>query len=87
MYFLPVLRLIISISGTPFLETDRTKWFQLLATPPVRSVVEGALLLPQEFGLIDIDWPRRMVTLSLADATGAPAQAIEVSFAELQISD
>jgi hypothetical protein len=35
--------------------TDRTKWFQLLATPPVRSVVEGALLLPQEFGLIDID--------------------------------
>ncbi|ADM09024.1 putative phosphodiesterase/alkaline phosphatase D [Parvularcula bermudensis HTCC2503] len=47
----------------------------------------GPMMYEANFGLIDIDWSRRMVTLSLADATGAPAQAIKVSFAELQISD
>ena len=30
-------------------------WLQLLGSPPLRSVVEGSLNLPAEFGLIDLD--------------------------------
>lgn len=34
---------------------ERTGWLQLLGSPPVRQVVETALNLPSEFGLIDLD--------------------------------
>lgn len=34
---------------------ERTGWLQLLGSPPLRQVVETALNLPSEFGLIDLD--------------------------------
>lgn len=35
--------------------SDRTIWLQLLGSPPLRQVVETALNMPSEFGLIDLD--------------------------------
>ncbi len=34
---------------------DRTGWYVLLASPPMRRVVEGALGLPRQFAGLDID--------------------------------
>lgn len=36
-------------------DTERTKWFQILGTPPLRTVFETALGLPSGVGQIDID--------------------------------
>ncbi len=35
--------------------TDDAKWFRLMGTPPVRTVMETALGLPSSFGQLDID--------------------------------
>lgn len=35
--------------------TERTKWFRIMGTPPLRRVVETALGLPESFGAQDID--------------------------------
>jgi hypothetical protein len=35
--------------------SERTKWFTLMGTPPLRKVMEGALGLPAGFGTLDID--------------------------------
>jgi hypothetical protein len=35
--------------------SDRTKWFTLMGTPPLRKVMEGALGLPTSFGALDLD--------------------------------
>jgi hypothetical protein len=35
--------------------SERTKWFRLMGTPPLRKVVEGALGLPAGVGTLDID--------------------------------
>ena len=35
--------------------SDATKWFTILGTPPLRSVLEGALGLPESFRQLDID--------------------------------
>jgi hypothetical protein len=35
--------------------SERTKWFTLMGTPPLRKVMEGALGLPTGFGTLDID--------------------------------
>lgn len=36
-------------------ESERTKWFTILGTPPLRKVLEGAFGLPLSFGALDID--------------------------------
>ncbi|MEM8823488.1 MAG: DUF1217 domain-containing protein [Pseudomonadota bacterium] len=36
-------------------ESDRTKWFTLMGTPPLRAVMEGALGLPTAFATLPID--------------------------------
>ena len=35
--------------------SDRTKWFRLMGTPPLRKVLEGALGLPASFGTLDLE--------------------------------
>lgn len=35
--------------------SQRTKWFTILGTPPLRTVFEGALSLPTSFGSLPID--------------------------------
>ena len=35
--------------------SNRTKWFTLLGTPPLRTVIEGALGLPKVFAALPID--------------------------------
>jgi hypothetical protein len=35
--------------------TNRTKWFTLMGTPPLRRVMEAALGLPESFGAMPID--------------------------------
>lgn len=34
---------------------ERTKWFTVMGTPPLRQVFESALNLPQSFGTLDVD--------------------------------
>lgn len=36
-------------------QSDRTKWFTLMGTPPLRTVMEGALGLPTAFATLPID--------------------------------
>lgn len=43
--------LSIATSG----ESDRSQWFRILGTPPLRQVFETALGLPDGFGQLDID--------------------------------
>jgi hypothetical protein len=35
--------------------SDRTRWFRLMGTPPLRKVFEEALGLPASFGALDLD--------------------------------
>ena len=35
--------------------SNRTKWFSLMGTPPLRTVMEGALGLPKSFAVLPID--------------------------------
>lgn len=35
--------------------SENTGWLRLLGSQPLRSVLEGALVLPQQFALIDVD--------------------------------
>ncbi|WP_308915876.1 DUF1217 domain-containing protein [Jannaschia sp. LMIT008] len=35
--------------------SENSKWFTIMGTPPLRSVLEGALGLPASFGALDID--------------------------------
>ncbi|MGB3554136.1 MAG: DUF1217 domain-containing protein [Jannaschia sp.] len=35
--------------------SNRTKWFTIMGTPPLRQVFEGALSLPASFGTLEID--------------------------------
>ncbi|MEO1139475.1 MAG: DUF1217 domain-containing protein [Pseudomonadota bacterium] len=41
-------------------ESEDTKWFQILGTPPLRSVFETALGLPEGFAQLDIDKQREI---------------------------
>lgn len=35
--------------------SDRTAWFTVMGTPPLRTMLEGALALPQSVGTLDLD--------------------------------
>ncbi|GIT91618.1 flagellar basal body rod protein FlgF [Jannaschia pagri] len=35
--------------------SNRTKWFRIMGTPPLRQVFEGAFNLPTSFGTLDLD--------------------------------
>ena len=41
----------ISVSGS----SDTTKWFSVLGSPPLRSVMEQTFNLPSSFGALDLD--------------------------------
>lgn len=56
----PAMRIALSlerelgqVAGTG--SNNDTKWFSIMASPPLRAVFEGALRLPSSFGSIDID--------------------------------
>ena len=51
-------------------ESNRTKWFTLMATPPLRKVMETALGMPTSFGTLPIDRQLDLFTTRAADRFG-----------------
>ncbi|MEL7467941.1 MAG: DUF1217 domain-containing protein [Pseudomonadota bacterium] len=66
--------------------TDRTVWLRLLGSPPLRDVLETALNLPEQFGLIELDQQvdevisraRRIFDISSPSELADPARLAEV---------
>ena len=46
----------------------------------------GALYAAPNFGVVDIDWWARKVTLALRDEAGTPQRAVDITFDELQLA-
>ena len=46
----------------------------------------GALYAAPNFGVVDIDWWERKVTLALRDEGGTPQRSVDISFDELQLA-
>ncbi len=45
----------------------------------------GALYAAPNFGVIDIDWWARKITLALRDEAGTPQRSVDITFDELQL--
>ena len=46
----------------------------------------GALYAAPNFGVIDVDWWARKVTLALRDEAGTPQRSVDITFDELQVA-
>jgi alkaline phosphatase D len=46
----------------------------------------GALYAAPNFGVVDIDWWARKLTLALRDEAGTPQRSVDISFDELQLA-
>ena len=46
----------------------------------------GALYAAPNFGVIDVDWWARKVTLALRDEAGTPQRSVDITFDELQLA-
>lgn len=65
---------LAAIAGRTSLSQDG-KWFTVLATPPLRAVFEGALGLPDSFGILDLD--RQVRDLRTRSLRAFGAESIE----------
>ncbi|MFP4404041.1 MAG: DUF1217 domain-containing protein [Rhodosalinus sp.] len=61
------LAAVAASSGSP-----RTKWFRVMGTPPLRSVIETALGLPSSFGQQDLDRQLEVFRSRTERMVGAP---------------
>jgi len=56
--------------------SEQTFWLRMMGSQPLRSVVEGALFLPSQFGLIDVDQQVEVLRSRAADLLGGEAPAV-----------
>jgi len=57
-------------------DADGTGWFRVMGSRPLRTVIEGALGLPDSFGKLDIDRQRDELENRAARAFGSPSPSV-----------